>query len=238
MRHANGCQIERLVTTSKRWQHWTSATVATLNICSTESLQRANHNWIPRYYGMNFIIRLSLCSRQYPITLSVYTYNARSQRTMHLTKGVSIHTTSTSIIDHVTYLRSNSEATNIKTRLNLSSPDGQQANRRSRKAMIPPSRIVWTLCISASPLAINSDVIIASPVQMFNTYYAICAYVLNTKDLKAGSVYALNKSYALNNGVRLTTRVYGTCDMKTTQSVWFTIKVNFECECFFAQWFK
>ena len=35
------------------------------------------------------------------------------------------------------------------------------------------------------------------------------AYALNTKGLKAGSVYALNKGYALNNGVRLTTRVYG-----------------------------
>ena len=34
-------------------------------------------------------------------------------------------------------------------------------------------------------------------------------YVLNTRGLKAGSVYALNKRYALNNGVHLTTRVYG-----------------------------
>ena len=34
-------------------------------------------------------------------------------------------------------------------------------------------------------------------------------YALNRKGLKAGSVYALNKGYALNNGVRLTTRVYG-----------------------------
>ena len=50
---------------------------------------------------------------------------------------------------------------------------------------------------------------------MFNTYYAIHVYALNTTGLKAGSVYALNKGYelnkgyALNNGVRLTTRVYG-----------------------------
>ena len=35
------------------------------------------------------------------------------------------------------------------------------------------------------------------------------AYALNTEGLKAGSVYALNRKYALNNGVRLTTRVYG-----------------------------
>ena len=35
------------------------------------------------------------------------------------------------------------------------------------------------------------------------------AYALNTKGLKAGSVYALNEGYTLNNGVRLTTRVYG-----------------------------
>ena len=35
-------------------------------------------------------------------------------------------------------------------------------------------------------------------------------YALNRKGLKAGSVYALNKGYALNNGVCLTTRVYGT----------------------------
>ena len=40
---------------------------------------------------------------------------------------------------------------------------------------------------------------------MFNTYYAICVY----KELKAGSMYALNKGYALNNEVRLTTRIYG-----------------------------
>ena len=35
-------------------------------------------------------------------------------------------------------------------------------------------------------------------------------YALNRKGLKAESVYALNKGYAPNNGVRLTTRVYGT----------------------------
>ena len=35
------------------------------------------------------------------------------------------------------------------------------------------------------------------------------AYTLNSKGLKAGSVYALNREYAPNNGVRLTTRVYG-----------------------------
>ena len=34
-------------------------------------------------------------------------------------------------------------------------------------------------------------------------------YALNRKGLKARSVYALNKGNALNNGVRLTTRVYG-----------------------------
>ena len=44
---------------------------------------------------------------------------------------------------------------------------------------------------------------------MFNTYYAIDVYALNRKGLKVGSVYALHKGYALNNGVRLTTRVYG-----------------------------
>ena len=36
------------------------------------------------------------------------------------------------------------------------------------------------------------------------------AYAVNTKGLKSGSVYTLNREYALNNGVRLTTRVYGT----------------------------
>ena len=36
-----------------------------------------------------------------------------------------------------------------------------------------------------------------------------CAYALNTEGLKAGSVYALNRKYALNNEVHLTTRVYG-----------------------------
>ena len=36
------------------------------------------------------------------------------------------------------------------------------------------------------------------------------AYALNKKGLKAGNVYALNRGYALNNGVRVTTRVYGT----------------------------
>ena len=35
------------------------------------------------------------------------------------------------------------------------------------------------------------------------------ARALNKEGLKAGNVYALNKGYALNNGVRLTTRVYG-----------------------------
>ena len=33
-------------------------------------------------------------------------------------------------------------------------------------------------------------------------------HALNTEGLKAGSVYALNRKYALNNGVHLTTRVY------------------------------
>ena len=33
-------------------------------------------------------------------------------------------------------------------------------------------------------------------------------YALNTKGLKAGIVYALNKGHALNNSVGLTTRVY------------------------------
>ena len=50
-------------------QHWTSETVVTLNVCSTERLQRPDHNWIPRYYETNFIIRLSLRGRRYPITL-------------------------------------------------------------------------------------------------------------------------------------------------------------------------
>ena len=36
-----------------------------------------------------------------------------------------------------------------------------------------------------------------------------CARALTKEGLKAGNVYALNKGYALNNGVRLTTRVYG-----------------------------
>ena len=45
---------------------------------------------------------------------------------------------------------------------------------------------------------------------MFTTYYVIHMYALNTKGLKAGSVYALNKEYALNNGVCLTTRLNGT----------------------------
>ena len=34
-------------------------------------------------------------------------------------------------------------------------------------------------------------------------------YALNIEGMKAGSVYGLNKEYVLNNGVRLTTRVYG-----------------------------
>ena len=34
-------------------------------------------------------------------------------------------------------------------------------------------------------------------------------YALNIEGLKAGSVYALNRGYALNNRVHLTTRVYG-----------------------------
>ena len=34
-------------------------------------------------------------------------------------------------------------------------------------------------------------------------------YALNKKGLKAGSMYAINKGYALNNEVHLTTRVYG-----------------------------
>ena len=39
------------------------------------------------------------------------------------------------------------------------------------------------------------------------------AYALNRKGLKGGSVYSLNRGYALNNGVRLTTTVYGICFM-------------------------
>ena len=39
-------------------------------------------------------------------------------------------------------------------------------------------------------------------------------YALNKKGLKAGSVYALNKGYALNNGVHLTTRVYGSLNRR------------------------
>ena len=35
-------------------------------------------------------------------------------------------------------------------------------------------------------------------------------YVLNTRGLKAGSVYELNRGYAFNSGVSLTTRVYST----------------------------
>ena len=46
-------------------------------------------------------------------------------------------------------------------------------------------------------------------MQMFNTYITRYVYALNTKGLKAGSVYALDREYALNNEVRLTTRVYG-----------------------------
>ena len=34
-------------------------------------------------------------------------------------------------------------------------------------------------------------------------------YALNIEGLKVGSVYTLNKEYALNNGVHLTTSVYG-----------------------------
>ena len=34
-------------------------------------------------------------------------------------------------------------------------------------------------------------------------------HVLNTEGLKAGSMYALNRKYALNNEVHLITRVYG-----------------------------
>ena len=40
-------------------------------------------------------------------------------------------------------------------------------------------------------------------------------YALKIEGLKAGSMYALNKEYALNNGVRLTTRVYDNFDDHT-----------------------
>ena len=43
-------------------------------------------------------------------------------------------------------------------------------------------------------------------------------YALNRKGLKAGSLCVLNKRYALNNGVRLTTRVYSTVVATTTYS--------------------
>ena len=46
-------------------------------------------------------------------------------------------------------------------------------------------------------------------------------YALNTRELKAGSAHALHGGHALNNGVRLTTRVYGTVvgNFKGTDSV-------------------
>ena len=56
------CNVERL-------QHWMSAIVKTLIICSTKYLQSADQNWITQYYEINYIICLSLYSQQYPITL-------------------------------------------------------------------------------------------------------------------------------------------------------------------------
>ena len=98
------------------------------------------------------------------------------------------------------------------------------------EAMIPPSSIVWQLCTSVSPVAINSPLIIGSPVgcshrlscsylNNFNSTPSACRYMclilkmqyvcaLNTEVLKARSMYALSRKYALNiNGVHLTTRV-------------------------------
>ena len=45
-------------------------------------------------------------------------------------------------------------------------------------------------------------------MQVFNTIIQYM-HALNTKVLKAGSMYALNRKVACNNGVRLTTRDYG-----------------------------
>ena len=55
----------------------TSAAMATLNVCSAECLQRADHNWIPWHYEMNFTMRLSLHvpGQRYPVTLTTYTLN-------------------------------------------------------------------------------------------------------------------------------------------------------------------
>ena len=100
-----------------------------------------------------------------------------------------------------------------------------------------PSCVVWTLCILACSVVINFPVIITSPMAVaspagssnqfswsflsrFNSTLGACSclilimwytysYALNRKGLKTGSVYPLNKGYALNDGERLTTRVHG-----------------------------
>ena len=51
-------------------QHRTSATCRNVrNRRNIERLQRADHNWIPQYCEMNFIMRLSVRGRRYPVTL-------------------------------------------------------------------------------------------------------------------------------------------------------------------------
>ena len=54
----------------ERLQH--AGTSTTLNICSIECLQCADHNSIPRYYKMNFMKRLSVRHQWYPVTLKVF----------------------------------------------------------------------------------------------------------------------------------------------------------------------
>ena len=49
------------------------------------------------------------------------------------------------------------------------------------------------------------------------------AHALNTEGLKTGSVYALNRKYALNNRVCLTTSVYGNTSIQHTNKMHFLI---------------
>ena len=64
-------------------QHRMSATMAIFNIYSTDSLERADHNWIPWYYEMNFIICLSVSGPQSPVTLTEYQLLAYIHVTCH-----------------------------------------------------------------------------------------------------------------------------------------------------------
>ena len=166
--------------------------------------------------------------------------------------------TSTPIIDHLTYSRSNCHSHNyvslvVRASVHLCFPwaplslPGRQfplllrtecsccAPRSSSRDPILISRSSSSINIYTSilskfsngPYISSSSSFSMSCTSLSRNYGSLVAWksvhALNTEGLKAGSVYVLNRKYALNNRVRLTTRVYGTLLenlVKITKSVW------------------